>query len=75
MKRHIIYLMIKGIKFIMNTLLHANHYDLRCPAVQSCSIMLDKYICKYQKLTFRTAFRTFSIHNEELLLDPNQPPF
>jgi len=60
MKKYIIYLMINGIKLIMNTLLQANHYDLRCPAVQSCSILLDKYICKYQKLTFKPASRAYS---------------
>jgi hypothetical protein len=75
MKRHIVYLAIKGIKIIMNTLLRANHYDLLCPAIQNCSIMLDKYIYKYQKLTFNPALRTFSIHNEVLLWDPSQPPF
>jgi len=75
MKRRIIYLAIKCIKIVMNTLLRVNHYDLSRPAVQNCSILLDKYISKYQKLIYKPALRAFSIHNEELLWDPNQPPF
>jgi len=75
MKRNIIYLAIKSMKIIMNTLLRANHYDLRRPSVQNFSILLDKYINIYQKLISKPSLHSLSIHNEELLLDPNQPPF